>query len=92
MRTSASNGTERSSNARAIPCLRVGENVPDVTSPITSPSSVTGQCARGMPRPVTRSPREIRDVGAAFSASSASRPQKAGLAQPTAQPDRAMTG
>ena len=39
----------------------------------------------------TRSPHSSR-VGAARSASSASRPQNAGFFQPTAQPSRAATG
>ena len=45
---------------------------------------------RGMPRPVSSRPRSVRRGPAAFSASSASRPQNAGLDQPTAQPDAGL--
>ena len=45
-----------------MPCLRVGEKVPDVTSPAAAPFHDTVQCARGMPRPVTSRPR-MRRVG-----------------------------
>ena len=76
-----------------MPSLRVGENVPLVTSPTVSPAaSSSAMCARGMPRLETSMPRSVRAGPALRSASSASRPQKAGLRHPTAQPERACTG
>jgi aminomethyltransferase len=91
--TSSPRVTDRSSRARAMPWRRVGEKVPDVTSPTTAPvESLTAQCERGMPRPVTTSPRISRDCLAARSAVSASRPQNCGLSQPTAQAAPAITG
>ena len=52
----------------------------------------TTMCDRGIPRSSASSPRSTRRGPAARSASRASRPQNAGLSQPTAQPERAWTG
>ena len=75
-----------------MPCLSVGEKVPEVTSPTAAPCSDTVQWARGMPRPVTSRPRMSR-VGSARSNSRARlAPEGDGFFQPTAQPARACTG
>ena len=75
-----------------MPVPRVGLNVPLVTVPLTALEwpPETAIPGRAIPED-RRSPQSSRD-GAARSASSASRPQKAGFFQPTAQPSRAATG
>src|SRR5690606_9612563 len=100
------------SRARAIPCRRVGENVPDVVRPTPEPpdetpdaetpdaetpdapgaADRTGRSARGMPRSRASNPQARTAGPQARSAATTSRPQNAGLSQPTAQPTRAWTG
>ena len=76
-----------------MPCLSVGEKVPEVTSPIVVPSaSSTAQPARGIPRPVTSRPPESLDSLASRWAVRASLPQKVSFFQPTAHPVRPITG
>ena len=82
-----------SSSASPMPLRRVGENVPLVTSPTRLAVGVQHRHVRARDAAVERlEPRSSRGGPAAFSASSASRPQNASFFQPTAQPDRAWTG
>ena len=77
-----------------MPCLSVGEKVPLVTSPITSPAwSSTCMPCRGMPRPSASRPRIRRPGPCAFTSRSASDPQKGSVFfHPTAQDRPASTG
>ncbi len=80
-------------SASAMPVRSVGENVPEVVMPTAlAVARARPSRRRGTPRPVARSPRSRRAGPAAFSASSASRPQNSGFDQPTAQPLPACTG
>ena len=77
-----------------MPFFSVGEKVPEVISPSsTSGTRLTLMWGRGIARPVRLERRRSRRRGpAAFSATSASRPQNASFFQPTAQPSRASLG
>ena len=92
--TSSPSPTERSSRARAMPTLRVGRERPaghladrGAVGRRRPPCAIAGSRAPGPPAPTA-----CGAAPASFSASSASRPQKAGFFQPTAQPVRACTG
>ena len=72
---------------------RVLDEIADlVTVPTGASPAYTVIPARGMARSTASRPRSVRRGPAVFSARSTSRPQKAGLSQPTAQPERPCTG